>query len=114
MAPEHTPAEQHAEKPKPADEPIPTGGSEPAEQFVPVIEPSVLRWQTPDRYFEAHITADMFDSLVLVCINGGRWTRRAQLRTVAVGEDQVRKAIDKIVKRRLAQKYRLVSNTKAG
>ena len=74
-----------------------------------VIEPSVRRWETPDRFYEAHITADMFDSLVMFCINGGLKTRRGQLRTVAVGPDQIRAAMTDLLKRRLSRAYLLVS-----
>lgn len=74
-----------------------------------VFEPSVRRWETPDRYYEAHITSDMFDSLVLVCINGGIGTRRGQMRTTAVGQEQIRAAMSELCMRRLSRAYLLVS-----
>ena len=74
-----------------------------------IIEPSVRRWETPDRYYEAHITSDMFDSLVLVCINGGIGTRRAQMRTTAVGKEQIRAVMGDLCMRRLSRAYLLVS-----
>jgi hypothetical protein len=73
----------------------------------------VRRWETTERFYEAHITSDMFDELVMFCINGGLGTRRGQLRTVAVGHDQIVEALTDLMKRRLSHAYLLVSHRKS-
>ena len=90
-------------------------GAEPgAEHLDFVVEPSIRRWETTERFYEAHIMSDLFDDLVMVCINGGLGTRRGQMRTVAVGHDQIREAMVELTKRRLSHAYLLVSHLRTG
>lgn len=73
-----------------------------------VIEPSVRRWETGTRTYIAEVMRDLFGELILRCTNAGTGKRHYQERTIACGEDDIRRALILLSRVRRAHAYTLV------
>ena len=83
-----------------------------AEDVVLVVEPSVRRWETGTRAYIAEVTRDLFGQLILRCTNAGTGKRHYQERTMACGEDDIRRALILLGRVRRAHAYTVVEVTR--
>jgi hypothetical protein len=63
------------------------------------------RWENATRYVEARVMVDLWGDAVLIKAWGGKGNRLGNLRTVAVGSEQIAQALAKIAKTRRQRGY---------
>ena len=68
-----------------------------------MINQKVYRWETLDKYYEAHIGKDIFDQLVVTCFFGSKLTKGAKRLTYPV--DSLKEAYELISDKRLDKCY---------
>ena len=69
-----------------------------------------LRWETPSRYYEAHLGQDLWGTWVLTRIWGGRHNARGQLcRELCQDEADGQRRLKALAVRRERRGYRLVA-----
>jgi hypothetical protein len=67
--------------------------------------PTRRRWETSTRYVETRVMTDLWGETVLIKAWGGKNRRLGNLRTVAVGPQQITQALAKIAKTRQQRGY---------
>jgi len=72
------------------------------------IGPGVRRWETGSRTYIAEATLDLFGELILRCTNAGTGKRHYQERTIACGEDDIRRALIRLGRVRRSRAYTVV------
>jgi hypothetical protein len=63
------------------------------------------RWETSTRYVETRVMTDLWGETVLIKAWGGKSNRLGNLRTVAVGAEQITQALAKIAQTRQQRGY---------
>lgn len=88
----------------------PSGGEvNPAESAHPGTCDVTCRWETSDRAYSARVQRDLLGDLVLVCTNAGVGKRHYKERVVAVGREEVERALEQLAKRRRVRGYAMLT-----